>query len=320
MIVDVSGSLPTAEFLLADLQAMCGTGYLPMFGPGVARWAGMDAMQARTLMVQDPAAFVQAIWRLAQEQGLDTVDNHLGAMTRAGIDAAVIHNFHEGPGPDGSAPLANERLAEIVAPHADRLLGFAGMDPRLPGGAESVEQAARLGLRGVGLRPFRLGLHADDRACYPIYERCEALGLPVWLHSSIHYERSVPMDIGHPRHLDRVATDFPGLNIVAGHGGWPWTLNLVAVAMRQPNVWIDVSAVRPRYLGAAGSGWEPVLNYGGGLLKDRMVTGLDWLMVGRPPREMLDDFRALPLRPEVVQGWLGENAARLFKLQDSAPV
>jgi predicted TIM-barrel fold metal-dependent hydrolase len=40
----------------------------------------------------------------------------------------------------------------------------------------------------------------------------------------------------------RVALDFPELTIVAGHIGYPWTQEMIAVATKHANVVIDTSA------------------------------------------------------------------------------
>lgn len=318
MIIDCSGSLPTPEFLLADLRAMCGTGYLPLFGPGVARWVGLDADQAARLMATDPDGFVVRCALAAHANGRDTVASYLAAMDEAGITAAVLHNFDEPGDPGGPAPVPNERVAELVAQHPGRLIGFAGISPLH--GADAAVRAIdhavlSLGLKGVGLRPFRLGLRADDSAYGPIYRRCAELGVPVWIHSSIHYDRRISLDFGRPIHLDAVAAAHPTLTIIAGHGGWPWADEMVAVALRQPNVVIDVSSVRPLHMPKPGSGWERVLHFGNNLLQDQVVIGLDWLTVGYPPRQLLEEIRALPLRPAVLDKWLGGNAARLFQLR-----
>ena len=52
----------------------------------------------------------------------------------------------------------------------------------------------------------------------------------------------MPSEVGRPIYLDQVAIDFPDLTIVAGHIGYPWTTEMIAVADKHPNVYIDTSA------------------------------------------------------------------------------
>ena len=44
-----------------------------------------------------------------------------------------------------------------------------------------------------------------------------------------------------------VALTFPELRIVAGHIGHPWTDEMIGVAWKHVNVYIDTSAYAPRY-------------------------------------------------------------------------
>ena len=39
--------------------------------------------------------------------------------------------------------------------------------------------------------------------------------------------------------LDRVARDFPKLNMVVAHGGWPWITAILHVAFRRGNVYVS---------------------------------------------------------------------------------
>ena len=41
-----------------------------------------------------------------------------------------------------------------------------------------------------------------------------------------------------PEYVDRVATDFPNLQIVIQHGGWPYVHEAIGVLYKQPNVFM----------------------------------------------------------------------------------
>jgi hypothetical protein len=82
----------------------------------------------------------------------------------------------------------------------------------------------------------------------------------------------------------------------------------MAIALRNPNAYVDVSGWRPRYIPAT---LMPYLN---GILKDRFLFGTDYPMIRQ--KEWMDDFN-LNLRPKlkpgVAEGLLGRNAERLLK-------
>lgn len=52
-------------------------------------------------------------------------------------------------------------------------------------------------------------------------------------------------------YLDEVALTFPELRIVAGHIGPPWTEEMIGLAWKHPNVYIDTSAYLPQYYPAS---------------------------------------------------------------------
>ena len=109
-----------------------------------------------------------------------------------------------------------------------------------------------------------------------------------------------------------MACDFPNLTIVANHGGWPWVTEMVAVAWKHPNVYIEIGAVSPKYIGTPGTGWEPLMVYGTSLLQDRVLFATDNML---PPKRCVDELKALPLKDAVKDKWLGGNAARLLGLE-----
>jgi uncharacterized protein len=181
------------------------------------------------------------------------------------------------------------------------------------GAVRELEDAVRVfGFKAVNLNPFELRLHANHKKLYPIYAKCVELDVPVLLHTSFNLTRGIPLDYGRPLYLDEVASDFPELKIVAVHGGWPWVIEMVALGWKYPNVYIEISGTMPKYIGMPGTGWDPLLVYGNGLIQDRILWGSNWPMI--EPKESMEWLQHFPLKEEVKRKWLGENAARLLKL------
>ena len=120
------------------------------------------------------------------------------------------------------------------------------------------------------------------------------------------------MEYSHPRYLDQVATDLPELKIVATHGGWPWVTEMVAVAWKHPNVYIDTAGQSPKYIAMASMGWAPLMQLGNSLLQDRILFATRYPLLTF--ERALEEFNQLPLKEEVKEKWLGKNAARLLKL------
>lgn len=232
----------------------------------------------------------------------------LEMLNACGVDAAVVHAYDT---------LEHEIVAKVQKQSHGRLVGLAGASPKTGSTAvKQIEHAiGELGLKGVSIAPYANGIYADDPAFYPIYSKCSELGVPINIHGSTHLLRNAPNDCSHPSRLDRVAIDFPDLAIVAHHGGWPWVLELMSVALRHPNFYISPAGMRPRNFAKPGSGWDALLQFGDTLLRDRILWGSNWPML--PIRRSLDEIKALPLREASLDAWLGGNAARLFNLNPS---
>src|SRR5207247_800157 len=53
-----------------------------------------------------------------------------------------------------------------------------------------------------------------------------------------------------PSRLDAVAAAFPSLNVIAAHFGYPWHLELLAMALHKTRIYIDTSVWAPKYIPA----------------------------------------------------------------------
>lgn len=244
-------------------------------------------------------------WLMSPKQFLEYMDQE-------GVDIAV---FSAGDNESTTgAKHPNEKLAEFVQQNPKRFIGFAGADPHK--GMKAVRELehaiTKLGLKGLNIGPWLHKIYANDKKYYPLYAKCVELNIPVIIHTSINFMRHLSMDLGRPIHLDEVAIDFPELKLVASHGGWPWVPELMGVCWRHPNVFIEIAAVRPKYVGMPGSGWETLLQYGSTILQDRVLFATDWPML--PMKQSIEEMKGLPLKEEVKEKWLGGNATRLLGL------
>lgn len=210
--------------------------------------------------------------------------------------------------------LRNEDVAAFCQAHGPRFVGFAGVDPHKGMAAvRELEVAVReLGLVGLNIQCFESRLAVNDPKLYPLFAKCIELDIPVNLHVGINFSTESSMEYGRPVLLDQVMMHFPELRVIASPPGWPWIHELIGVAWRHPNVSIGLVAVRPKYLGVAHSGYEPLLQYGNTVLQDRIIFGSAWPM--QPVAQAVEEIEALPLKDAVRQKWLHGNAARLLGL------
>jgi hypothetical protein len=238
----------------------------------------------------------------------------VAALDAAGVTRALITGFDEKKSV-GKTFVPNELITPLAARYPERFLPFAGID--ILEGMEGVRALERWikerGFRGLSLRPFMIGLPADHRRYYPFYAKCAELGVPVSIHTSANWTTVAVSDLGHPRHLDVVAADFPELKLILSHAGYPWVLEAVLLAWKYPNVYLELAAHRPRYLPLSGTGWEPLMRFGQSTVAEKILFGSGCFLLGRPLAQIADEFRELPLPRPILEGWLYRNATALFE-------
>lgn len=313
-IIDSLCYLPTEEVLVdlvASLPPQMARYLKDVFGPRMSSLMGVDPEELYNKKVSLGQEDLRAFLLPKMKNLAITVEDFVNQLGQMNVERAVIFNLDEET-PSGLAGLPNDYYADIVRKYPDIFVGFAGIDPLK--GMDAVREIRRsydLGLRGVAVRPFMFGIPANHAKFYPIYSTCVELGIPIWFHLSINYS-TLSLEVERPVSLDRVAQDFPELKMIAGHGGWPWVNEMVAVAWRNPNVYIDIASYLPKYIGMQGTGWEPLIHYGNSVLQDKILFGSTQLLMGMSIKELADGVMALPLKEEVKQKWLYHNAAQLL--------
>jgi predicted TIM-barrel fold metal-dependent hydrolase len=241
-----------------------------------------------------------------------------GGDTRPDVDLATFVKHVQGLGIVRSVPFgaSNDEVAELLAAYPDHFIGLARISGLhgMRGVRELDRRVREQRFAALGVSALVDGIPASDRRYYPLYAKAVELDIPVRIYSSMNYATDRPYDLGHPRHLDQVAIDFPELTIIGGLGGWPWVNEMVALVRRHPRLYLDTSAHRARYLGQPGSGWEMLMQFGNTLIQDKVLVGLSAGLVGQPYETLLAEYQALPLKDTVKEKWLYHNAAHVFRL------
>lgn len=319
-IIDSLCYVPTEEVfidLLVSLPPQMARYLKDVFGPRIAPLLGITAEELYIMKTtMNKAELKNAIKSFLPKirKLTSSINEFVKLLDNMGVEKAVIFNLDEET-PSGISGLPNDYYAKIVNDYPDKFVGFAGIDPlKRMEAVREIRRTYDLGLRGVAVRPFMFGIPPHHAKMYPIYSTCVELDIPIWFHLSINYSTN-NMEVERPIYLDIVAQDFPELKIIAGHGGWPWVNELVAVAWRNPNIYIDIASYLPKYIGMKGTGWEPLIHFGNSVLQDKILFGSTWLFMGMSIKQLADGVMELPLKEEVKRKWLFENAARLFKIK-----
>lgn len=228
----------------------------------------------------------------------------LGALQAANVARALISAWH---GPQGPL-ISNDEVAACVRAAPDVLVGVASVNLAHP--MEAVRELRRaikqLGMRALRILPWLWNLPPNDRRYYPLYAECIELQIPFCLQVG-HTGPLCPSEPGRPiPYLDEVALDFPELVIVAGHIGYPWTDEMISLATKYPNVYIDTSAYKAKRYPQA------LRDYMKAHGRKKVLFASDLPMV--TPADCLADLDAIGLDLEARALFLGGNATRVFGL------
>lgn len=239
------------------------------------------------------------------------IEATVSAMDAAGVAFGLLSAWR---GPNGMDLVSNDEVAGWVRAHPRRFAGLATVDLDRP--MEAVRELRRRvredGFVGLRVVPWLWNAPPTDRRYYPLFAECVELGVPFCTQVG-HTGPLRPSETGRPiPYIDQVALDFPELSIVCGHVGYPWTEEMVAVARKHENVYIDTSAYTTKRLPdelirfmRTGTGQRKVLfgtNYPM-IMFDHALDGLD--EIGLDDQARADYLRG---NAERVFGLSGQNA------------
>jgi len=166
-----------------------------------------------------------------------------------------------------------------------------------------------LGFKGAAIDPYLAQIYVHDAKYYPLYAKCCELNIPIVITTGP--ATLVPgaiIDHVAPRYIDFVAKDFPELKIVVSHGGYPWVNEMITVAQRNANVYVELSEYEKfpqseAYIQAANT-----------IISDKVLYASAHPFVDF--KEALKMYEKLPFTEEVRNKIMYKNAAKVLNLQE----
>jgi 2,3-dihydroxybenzoate decarboxylase len=160
----------------------------------------------------------------------DMGELRLKEMDEAGIDIQVLS--HAPPAAqrldaETSVTLAtrvNDRLADTMATQPDRFAAFATLptpDPKAS--ADELERTVtEHGFKGAMVHGLTDGVFFDDKRYWPVFERAQALDVPLYIHPALPHPAVV--DAYYKEYIE----DFPGFLTA----GWGFTVETATAGIR----------------------------------------------------------------------------------------
>ncbi len=288
-----------------------------------------------------------------REQLLDLDARRIADMNATGIDVQILSLTSPGVNPldaDAARALsvsANDEVAAAIARHPTRFAGLAAFAPQDPAhAAKELERAVnRLGLKGAIFNGHVRDEYLDDPKFWAIFEACEALDVPIYLHptgpsrgliqpmlergldgaifgfgvdTALHALRLIVAGV-----FDR----FPKLKLVLGHLGealpfWLFRLDYMHRAGLAAKRYDSIKPLKRTisdymrenvYVTTSGMAWAPAIQFCQQVLGvDRVLYAMDY-----PYQFVAEEVTAqdaLAISPEDKRKFFQGNAERLFKL------
>jgi hypothetical protein len=294
-----------------------------------AWWEGMD------IWVRENSLRTGASIEEAEKAAIDymaalpdpTGEKLIQTMDDAGIDKTVIMPldwglvFGEPPVPIEEQ---NRQHAKLAEKYPDRVIAFAGVDPRRRGSLQLFERAVKeWGAKGLKLHPLS-GFYPNDAALYFYYEKALELGVVVLIHIG---QDPPPLrsKYGQPIYLNDVGVDFPDLPIIGAHMGGIWENDAVEVASMSPNIYLDLSLKQTWAFQSPMEFYPWLRRILDRLGPRKLMFGSDYpyLLQREDQKRWVKVFTEIPnsvgeagikFSKEEIDGILGNNAARVLRL------
>lgn len=234
-------------------------------------------------------------------------------MDLCNVDQAVLLPINCEKSHNSKMP-SNDEVAELVKRNSRRLIGFASIDPNAGREALSELRRARdqLGLKGLKLNPALQEFDPTGTEALEIYDEAEQLNLPILIHTGLTFSNKFSIKHNQPLVYDDIARKHPRLRICLAHMAWPWVWDAAAVAIRNPNIYMDTAGT---FAGSPLDHFRQITS----LIPPRVIENLlgDQLMFGSDyPRieedKMVSAVSTLEVRPEALDAILGGNALRFL--------
>ncbi len=175
----------------------------------------------------------------AEENLLDPDGSRLiSQMNEAGVDVSVILPIDWGPDYHAARTVdeINAHAKSVAQSHPDRLIPFAGIDPRRNNSADKLEEWLAGPFKGLKLYPST-GFYPASPEAFTLYEVCAARDVPILFHTGDPLP-VMDKEYARPKHFDRVAKAFPRLKLFLAHCGfgeideWATALDVAAQSER----------------------------------------------------------------------------------------
>jgi len=248
-----------------------------------------------------------------REWAAKTEEEVIAEFTEAGVESCLVALDLETT--IGTSPCGNDYVHAMWKRNEGRIIQCWGtVDPFKDTAIEEAKHAIEdLGLMGFHFHPIMQHFAVNERQFYPLFETINALKVPIMVDvGTTGMGAGMPGGMGakirhaHPSSIDELAADFPDLNIICAHPGWPWIDEMTAVALHKGNVYWEMSGWAPKYLP------DDIKRDIRGRLKDKVMFGSDYPSM--PYERLFREWGEIGYTDEILEKFYHKNAEELLGL------
>lgn len=246
-------------------------------------------------------------WKVTMPMWPGNVPKMLEEMDQVGVDLIFIEQLKLWSPYEHRAPfvIPLEEMDALVAESGGKIIPGGSYSPfKIKESLEEIEIGVKEhGFKYVWFHPITFGIPLNDRRNYPLYAKCQELGIPVGVQTG-HSAEPVPSEPGRPYNMDIVAIEFPELKIVLTHTGYPWIEEWISMCWKHPNVYGCINGYYPKDLDQA------IVKFMDTRGRDKVMWGTNsWSL-----KRCKEEFMELPIRDECKKKVLRDNAIKVFNL------
>ena len=260
----------------------------------------------------DPELGYQCQWegRIKDPSMDGDMDAFVREMDETGIDIAVIIGRMSKSNDKGSGNITADELDAVCKRYPGRFIGMPALDPQDEDAFAQIDHALELGMPAICMEPFwcQTPMNLNDRRLFPIYEYLQEKRM--LFNTTLNFNCGYHSSTNDPFHLEEVAKAFPDLPILVTHACWPRGVELMAIAVRYPNIYLVPESYV--YFPFVNTVKDQMIMYNH-MLQDQVLFGSSYPIRGF--KQSLEHSLALDWLPGPREKFLWKSAARLLKLK-----
>jgi hypothetical protein len=234
-------------------------------------------------------------------------------MIKSMVLADTTSRFPEEAGPQwlGRIKLAETEGMKAIAEH---LLGRRFTAPFVKANPELMQKVGAA-IEATPVGGFTACAHAVRQI--NVTERLGALTFPVLVMvgytghgGGLRGGGGVELDLSHPRHIDKLAIQYPDMKIISSRPAWPWQDEMIAIMLHKPNVWAEMHGWSPKYF------TDPLKREIRNRFKERVMFGADYPLFQY--ERLVADWRGLGYDEAILDNVFHKTAEKLFGLTPEA--